>query len=79
MVLPTKLNAQHAYSASTTLGQAKQLAEDHGNPVITPAHVLASLLDDTEGVARRICSKVDEDADLLLSRAMEKVRQKLQA
>ena len=48
--------------AQEALAEAVRLAQSAGNPQVTPAHVLAALLADADGIALALVRKLGADA-----------------
>src|SRR5580658_8428950 len=51
--------------AQEALAESVRLAQAAANPQVTPAHVLAALLADSEGIARALLRKLGADADAI--------------
>lgn len=61
MMNPNKLTLK----AQETLQVAQQLAIEHGQPTVEPAHILSACLQDSEGMVIPIISKLGVNADFL--------------
>jgi len=59
--------------AQEALQAAQQLAAEHGQQQIEPIHLLASLLADTNGIARSAFKKIGVDPDVMKNQALEKI------
>jgi ATP-dependent Clp protease ATP-binding subunit ClpB len=57
------------------IAAAQELARSHRNPEIAPAHLLVSLLDQTEGLVVPILQRVGADTATIAARASEAVAQ----
>src|SRR5215471_10299977 len=53
--------------AQEAVQRANQLASEHGNPEIMPAHLLAALLEDKEGIVSPILEKIGIGPQAVLS------------
>ena len=56
---------QFTIKAQEAVMRSQEIAADRGNPEITPIHVLASLLNEKEGVVRPVLQKVGVDLNSL--------------
>ncbi len=56
------------------LTRAQQVVSDYGQQQIEPVHILYSLLEPPEGIARSILKKIGVDPDLVKSRAEEGIK-----
>src|SRR4029077_17277754 len=50
-----------------SIQRAQELASDAGNPQIEPAHLLAALLDESEGIVRPVLEKIGANLSQLES------------
>jgi len=53
--------------AQEAVQRANQLASEHGNPEVTPAHLLAALLEDKEGIVPPVLEKIGIGPQAVLS------------
>src|SRR5436853_7245031 len=49
--------------AQEAVQRANELASERGNPELMPAHILAALLGDAEGIVRPVLAKAGANAD----------------
>src|SRR5437763_12708569 len=59
--------------AQEAVQAASQLAGEHGNPELLPAHLLAALAEDREGVVAPVLSKIGADALTVASEARAEI------
>src|SRR2546423_2815195 len=59
--------------AQEAIQQANDLASQHGNPELLPVHVLASLLEDREGIVVSVLSKLGVNPANVQVQAMERI------
>src|SRR5205085_1098652 len=52
--------------AQEAVQRANELASERGNPELLPAHILAALLADAEGIVRPVLAKAGANADAVL-------------
>ncbi len=55
--------------AQEAVQRANDIAGEHGNPELAPAHVLAALIEDAEGIVRPVLAKAEANADAVLGAA----------
>src|SRR3954469_4010889 len=53
--------------AQEAIQRATELASEHGNPEVLPLHVLASLLEDKEGIVPPVLEKIGMGPQTVLS------------
>src|SRR5438128_11733547 len=53
--------------AQEAVQRANELASEHGNPELMPAHLLAALLEDREGIVPSILEKIGIGAQAVLA------------
>src|ERR1041385_8562200 len=59
--------------AQEAIQQANELAGQHGNPEMLPLHLLAALLQDSEGIVAPVLAKLGVNAPALQSQIMERI------
>ena len=59
--------------AQEAIQQANELAGQHGNPEMLPLHLLAGLLQDSEGIVAPVLAKLGVNPAALQSQVMEKI------
>jgi ATP-dependent Clp protease ATP-binding subunit ClpB len=60
--------------SADAVSYAQQLAQTESHPQVTPLHLLAALLQQDEGLVRRILQKVDVDVNQLQQRVDSELR-----
>jgi ATP-dependent Clp protease ATP-binding subunit ClpB len=53
--------------AQEAIQRANELASEHGNPELTPAHLLAALVEDREGIVAPVLEKIGIGPQAVLS------------
>jgi ATP-dependent Clp protease ATP-binding subunit ClpB len=59
--------------AQEAIQRANELASEHGNPELAPAHVLASLVEDREGIVAPVLEKIGIGPHALLSELYKEI------
>ena len=59
--------------AQEAIQQANELAGQHGNPEMLPLHLLAGLLQDSEGIVAPVLAKLGVNPATLQSQVMERI------
>ena len=59
--------------AQEAIQQANEVAGQHGNPEMLPLHLLAALLQDSEGIVVPVLAKLGVNAATLQSQVMERI------
>src|SRR5580765_5912166 len=59
--------------AQEAIQQASEIASQHGNPEMLPLHLLAALLQDSEGIVLPVLTKLGVNAAALQSQVMERI------
>src|SRR3954470_20840968 len=59
--------------AQEAIQQANELAGQHGNPEMLPLHLLAALLQDSEGIVVPVLTKLGINAGALQNQVVERI------
>src|SRR5215475_12307227 len=59
--------------AQEAIQQANEIAGQHGNPEMLPLHLLAALLQDSEGIVAPVLAKLGVNASALQSQITERI------
>ena len=60
--------------AQEAVQRASQLASEHGNPEVLPAHLLAALLEDKEGIVPPVLEKIGIGPQAVSERCLQGTR-----
>src|SRR6202020_2987488 len=58
--------------AQEAIQKANEIASEHGNPEMLPLHLLAALLQDSEGIVVPVLTKLGVNAQALQAQVMER-------
>src|SRR5436305_14209161 len=59
--------------AQEAVQRANELASEHGNPELLPVHLLAALIEDSEGIVRPVLEKIGMGPQAVLSEIYQEV------